>query len=197
MSALTSGEVRASDEVLQESLFHFEGVDELKSSWREGLRACRGHGGAIELSFEHSNPALTKPAAQAEDKADSPEPLDDGVTTRSFLGTQRRHGHSVGQEVPMPKFRFETVEFGKTTTLEEELASADLASQRAIELAHAVLVASDLNGADHSGSSTKVYDEAGYLVATVNFSDVLEGSSELQPAISDPPTEEPGVMRSG
>lgn len=32
MSALTS------DEVLQEGLFHFEGVDELKSSWREGLR---------------------------------------------------------------------------------------------------------------------------------------------------------------
>lgn len=28
-------------------------------------------------------------------------------------------------------------------------------------------------GVDHSGSTTKVYDEAGYLVATVNFSDVL------------------------
>lgn len=32
MSALTS------DEVLEQGLFHFEGVDELKSSWREGLR---------------------------------------------------------------------------------------------------------------------------------------------------------------
>jgi hypothetical protein len=97
----------------------------------------------------------------------------------------------------MPKFRFETVEFGKTANFEEELASADLASQIAIELVRAVLVASDLNGADHSGSSTKVYDEAGYVVATVNFSDVLEGSSEIEPPVSDPPTEEPGVMRSG
>ncbi|MFK0687629.1 hypothetical protein ACFX5Q_05395 [Mesorhizobium sp. IMUNJ 23033] len=34
----------------------------------------------------------------------------------------------------MPKFRFETTD-GKTTIFEEELASADLASPRAIEIA--------------------------------------------------------------
>ncbi|QKC85537.1 hypothetical protein EB232_31875 [Mesorhizobium sp. NZP2077] len=46
------------------------------------------------------------------------------------------------------------------------------------------------------GSITKVYDEAGYLVAAVNFSDVMLDHSH-QLAISDPPTEEPGVMRPG
>lgn len=34
----------------------------------------------------------------------------------------------------MAKFRFETVEFGKTKTFDESLASADLASPRAIEI---------------------------------------------------------------
>ena len=31
------------------------------------------------------------------------------------------------QEVTMPKFRFETVKFGQTTTFEEDLASAEVA----------------------------------------------------------------------
>jgi hypothetical protein len=101
------------------------------------------------------------------------------------------------QEVTMPKFRFETVEFGQTTTFEEDLASVDLASPRAIERAQAALIAAAPTGVDQSGSIAKVYDEAGYLVATVNFSDVLRDNSDLQPQISDPPTEEPGVMRSG
>jgi hypothetical protein len=97
--------------------------------------------------------------------------------------------------MPMPKFRFETTEFDQTTTFEEELASPDLASPRAIEKAHAALVAGAPTGLDQSASVTRVYDEAGYLVATVNFSDVVLDSSQ-RPA-SDPPTEERGVMRSG
>ena len=82
----------------------------------------------------------------------------------------------------MPKFRFETAEFGQTTISEEELASADLASPRAIEKARAVLVAAAGARRDHSGSVTRVYDEAGYLIATVNFSDVMRGGSEQQPS---------------
>lgn len=95
----------------------------------------------------------------------------------------------------MPKFRFETIEFGRTTTCEEELASAELASPRAIEMAHAALTAGRPAGVDHSGSSTRVYDEAGYLVATVNFSDVLR--ERCEPSSVGSTTEEPGVMRSG
>ena len=41
----------------------------------------------------------------------------------------------------MPRFRFETIEFDHTTTVEEELASVDLfATPRAIERAHAALM---------------------------------------------------------
>ncbi|UVK38654.1 hypothetical protein LHFGNBLO_005858 [Mesorhizobium sp. AR10] len=102
------------------------------------------------------------------------------------------------QEVIMPKFRFETIQFGEITTIEEELASADLASLSAVEKANAALVAGARPGVDQSGSVIKVYDEAGYLVATVNFSELLrEDPDAMQPVVSDPPTEEPGVMRSG
>jgi hypothetical protein len=94
----------------------------------------------------------------------------------------------------MPKFRFETIDSDRTTISEEELASADLASPRAIEKAHAVLLAH--RSVDQTASITKVYDEAGYLVATVNFSDVMRDESRRQP-ISDPFPEEPGVIRSG
>ncbi|WP_192180516.1 hypothetical protein [Mesorhizobium amorphae] len=97
----------------------------------------------------------------------------------------------------MPNFRFETVQIGKTTISEEELPSADLASPRAIEMAHAALLAADPTDAGHSASIIKVYDEAGYLVATVNFSDVMPDNSELRPRSSNPATEEPGVKRSG
>ncbi|RUX48604.1 MAG: hypothetical protein EOS58_13660 [Mesorhizobium sp.] len=97
----------------------------------------------------------------------------------------------------MPTFRFETVQLGKTKIVEEELSSADLASPRALEMAHAALVAEDPAGAAQSGSSIKVYDEAGYLVATVNFSDVVRDIPGLRSSSSKAPGEEPGVMRSG
>jgi hypothetical protein len=98
----------------------------------------------------------------------------------------------------MPKFRFETTAHGQTIAFEEELASADLASPRAIENARAAMVAGAGAGNDQSGSITKVYDEAGYLVATVNFSDVLSSDPDAaQHGNSDAAVEEPGVMRSG
>ena len=96
----------------------------------------------------------------------------------------------------MPKFRFETSEFDQTTITEEELAGPDLASVRAIDKAHATLIAAVPTGVDQSASVMRVYDEAGYLVATINFSEVVLAPSKRQP-VNDPPTEEPGVMRSG
>jgi hypothetical protein len=46
----------------------------------------------------------------------------------------------------------------------------------------------DGSGTEQSGSVTRVYDEAGYLVATVNFSDVLPiGPDAAQQGIGDPP----------
>ncbi|MBA1144759.1 hypothetical protein [Mesorhizobium neociceri] len=97
----------------------------------------------------------------------------------------------------MPRFRFETIGFDQTTTVEEELAGVDVVSPRAIERAHAALMAGASTGVDHSGSITRVYNEAGYLVATVKFSDVIGDKPELSPQSSRMATEEPGVMRSG
>jgi hypothetical protein len=98
----------------------------------------------------------------------------------------------------MPKFRFETTVSGHTTAFEEELANAEMASPRAIEMARVAMAAHPRTSTDQSGSITRVYDEAEYLVATVNFSDVLPGDRDgAQHEISDPPVEEPGVMRSG
>lgn len=78
--------------------------------------------------------------------------------------------------------------------IEEDFASIDLASPKAVELAKAA-ASSFPPGADHSDSHVKVYDDAGYLIATVNFSDVL-GDDPLDEK-TDPPNEEPGVLRSG
>ncbi|MBM2712742.1 hypothetical protein JQK88_16095 [Mesorhizobium caraganae] len=58
----------------------------------------------------------------------------------------------------MPKFRFETTAFDQTTTVEEVLASSDLASSKAAELANAALKAAAPTGGDAFGSVTKVYD---------------------------------------
>jgi hypothetical protein len=98
----------------------------------------------------------------------------------------------------MPKFRFETTTSGQTTAFEEEPASADMASPRAIEKARAAIVADPGSGTEQSGSITRANDEAGYLVATVNFSDVLpvDPNASLD-GIIESPLEEPGVMRSG
>lgn len=96
----------------------------------------------------------------------------------------------------MPKFRFETVAAGRSTVIERDLGSADMASPTAIELAKAAANAAPA-GADHAGSRVNVYDEAGYLVATVNFSDLLDTEPHTPSAPSDSLAEEPGVMRSG
>jgi hypothetical protein len=98
----------------------------------------------------------------------------------------------------MPKFRFETIVCGQTTAFEEELASAEMASPRAIEMARVAMAADSRSGTKQSGSTIKVYDEAGYLVATVNFSDVLPSDPDAaQRGSGDAVVEEPGVMRSG
>ena len=94
----------------------------------------------------------------------------------------------------MPNFRFETTAAGQTIVTEESLAHADLASPRAIELAKAATAAAAAD-ADHAGSNIRVYDDAGYLIATVSFSDVLEPGASSSPR--NLPPEEPGVMRSG
>jgi hypothetical protein len=92
----------------------------------------------------------------------------------------------------MPTFLFEVISGGQSNMIEEDLASIDLASPRAAELAKAANIASP--DVDHSDSHVKVYDAACYLIATVNFPDVLGDGPQAE---THPPNEEPGVMRCG
>jgi hypothetical protein len=95
----------------------------------------------------------------------------------------------------MPKFRFEFHEFAKSETLEVDLADIEAARQQALQEAREALVDGAIEGVDRTGSVTKVYDEAGYLVATVNFADLMSNEPDAQ---SDEPSPgEPGVIRSG
>jgi hypothetical protein len=94
----------------------------------------------------------------------------------------------------MPKFRFEFHEFATIETLEVDLATVEAARQQALQEAREALVDGAIEGVDRTASVTKVYDEAGYLVATVNFAELM---SYEEPEGDEPPPEEPGVMRSG
>ncbi|WP_128234948.1 hypothetical protein [Mesorhizobium sp.] len=97
------------------------------------------------------------------------------------------------RESSMPSFRFEVIAGGQSNMIKEDLASVELASPRAVELAKGAASTASPD-ADHSGSRVKVYDAAGYLIATVNFSDVFGGGPLGQ---TEPLNEEPGVKRSG
>lgn len=93
----------------------------------------------------------------------------------------------------MPIYRFETTALGRTTASEEELERIELASPRAIEIAHAAIEA----GGDHAGTNIRVYDEAGYLIASVDFPDPHEEGPLLGLDEDEPGGDEPGVIRSG
>jgi hypothetical protein len=80
----------------------------------------------------------------------------------------------------MPKFRFEFHEFVKTETLEVDFPSVEAAHVQAVQQAREALVDGAIEGVDRTGSVTKVYDEAGNLVATVNFADLMN-EPDLEP----------------
>ena len=63
--------------------------------------------------------------------------------------------------------------------------------------AREALVDGAIEGVDRTASVTKVYDEAGYLVATVNFADLMSKEPDLDRQGDDTSGDEPGVMRSG
>jgi len=100
-------------------------------------------------------------------------------------------------ETMMPKFRFEFHEFANVDTLEVDLPDMDAARSQAVLEAREALVDGAIEGVDRTASVTKVYDEAGYLVATVNFADLMSKEPDLDRQGDDTSGDEPGVMRSG
>ena len=84
----------------------------------------------------------------------------------------------------MPKFRFEFVDepdVGPVTLELEDKAAAMHEARRA--MAETVLD-HVIDRKDPRGSATKIYDEAGYLIATVDFQDFLSNDEEA--SNSDP-----------
>lgn len=97
----------------------------------------------------------------------------------------------------MPKFRFEFHEFANVDTLEVDLPDVDAARSQAMLEAREALVDGAIEGVDRTASVTKVYDGAGYLVATVNFADLMSNEPDVDAEKGKAAGKEPGVMRSG
>lgn len=97
----------------------------------------------------------------------------------------------------MPMFRFEFLEFGNKETVEVELANVEAACAQAVREARDALADGVTQRVDRSNSVTKIYDEAGYLVATVNYADHVSDVPLPKDEREAPPIEEPHVMRSG
>ncbi len=97
----------------------------------------------------------------------------------------------------MPMFGFEFLEFGNRETVEAELANVEAACAQAVREARGALADGVTQRIDRSSSVTKIYDEAGYLVASVNYADHVSDVPLPKDEREDPETEEPGVMRSG
>lgn len=97
----------------------------------------------------------------------------------------------------MPKFRFEFHDSAKSEIVEIDLPNVDAACAQAVQEARDALADGVIQKVDYSGSVTKVYDEAGYLVATINYADHISEVPLPKPKSEDDPrAEEPGV-RSG
>jgi hypothetical protein len=91
----------------------------------------------------------------------------------------------------MPKFRFEFVNEPGFSPVTLELADVDAAKQEAQRAMGDGIIDAVREGRSAGSVETKIYDEAGFLVATV----VFENNSTIQDDIDSEAAD--GVMRSG
>ncbi len=92
----------------------------------------------------------------------------------------------------MPNYRYEFFEGEEKPETVVDLPNDRAAAEQALLTARETMADSILDGVDPRDWITKVYDEAGNLVATVTFADVVGGIDE---GLAD--VDEPGVTRSG
>jgi hypothetical protein len=96
----------------------------------------------------------------------------------------------------MPIFRFEFEESGNIEIVEVDLANAEAACAQAVQEARDTLADGVANKVDRFASVTKIYDEAGYLVGTINFADHVS-DVRLPKDKDDEQPDRSVVMRSG
>jgi len=89
----------------------------------------------------------------------------------------------------MPVYRFEFVDEQVNPPISVELADSDAAKAEALETTRQTMLDGLAEGADPTGWITKVYDEAGYLIATITFADLVSRPDQAEAA--------DGVIRSG
>ncbi|WP_245270276.1 DUF6894 family protein [Mesorhizobium ciceri] len=94
----------------------------------------------------------------------------------------------------MPKFRFEFIEGMSQPAIFADMADRDEAVREAKRAAKEAMLDGIVDGVDPTSWVTKVYDEAGYLVATLGFQDLVAAPKDTEEFKG---TEEPGVLRSG
>ena len=94
----------------------------------------------------------------------------------------------------MPKFRFEFTEGVPKAAIFADMADRHEAVREAKRAAKEAMLDGIADGADPTGWVAKIYDEAGYLVATLGFQDMIAASEKSE---QPKETDEPGVMRSG
>lgn len=74
----------------------------------------------------------------------------------------------------MPRYRFEFFEEEAIDPVWVDLADVDAARAQAIETARLSMIDGLSEGHDPTRWATKIYDEAGYLLMTITFADILE-----------------------
>ncbi|AZO08798.1 hypothetical protein EJ074_06510 [Mesorhizobium sp. M3A.F.Ca.ET.080.04.2.1] len=94
----------------------------------------------------------------------------------------------------MPKFRFEFIESTAQPAIQVEMESLEAAKAEARRAAKEAMLDGIVEGMDPTSWVTKIYDEAGYLVATIGFQDLVSAAPSAGQATEET---EPGVIRSG
>ena len=89
----------------------------------------------------------------------------------------------------MPVYRFEFVDEQVNPPISVDLTDSDTAKAEALETTRQTMLDGLSEGADPTDWITRVYDEAGYLIATITFADLVS-----QP---EPSEAADGVLRSG
>jgi hypothetical protein len=98
----------------------------------------------------------------------------------------------------VPAYRFESRRGSSTEVVEGvQLEDDEAAKTEALAAAKDALIDGILEGVDETDWVTRVYDEAGYLIATVAYADILQGEYPDDAKSEPPEGPEPGVMRSG
>ncbi|AZO59705.1 MULTISPECIES: hypothetical protein [unclassified Mesorhizobium] len=95
----------------------------------------------------------------------------------------------------MPKFRFEFIESTAQPAIQVDMENLDAAKAEAKRAAKEAMLDGIVEGVDPTSWVTRIYDEAGYLVATIGFQDLVAAPQAVGQAHEQ--TDEPGVIRSG